>query len=68
MEHIVKCPILLDKKRIFLKELYAKLQKENKQNEMEFNRLGLISDIVQYFKDQSNLKIRQYEIGIDKLF
>ena len=60
--------MLLDKKIVFLKELYTKLQKEDKQNEIESDRLELILDIVQYFKDQSNFKTSQYEIRMDKLF
>ena len=34
-EYIVKCPMLLEEKRAFLRDLCNKLQKEDKRNKME---------------------------------
>ena len=55
-------------KKTFLRQLYSKLKMENKPNNLEHNRLDFISDIIQYFKQETEFKIIQHLISMKLLF
>ena len=42
--------MLVDEKGVFLRELHVKMQKEDKQNEMEIDQLSFISELYNILK------------------
>ena len=52
----------------FITNVYNKLMKVVRSDEMKYQVIDLLHNIVQYFKELTNFRILQAELGIELLF
>ena len=52
--YIIRCKVILEERKQFVKELYDKLQKVNIEGTFKNEILRMLNDIVQYFKGTTN--------------
>ena len=52
--HIMRCKLILEERKNFVKELYNKLQKANTEGIFKNEILCILNNIVQYFRGTTN--------------